>query len=178
MTGTRHSTVEAAGHARLDTTAGVAHRLAAALAPFVGGDLPVRLRAWDGSEAGSRRRPARRAAPRRTPCAGCCWHPGELGAAQAYVTGELDVPEVDGWTLDSALTYVFAVARERGLAGGRPSPAALLGAVRTALDLGALGQPARRRPPRRPASAAGCTASCATGARSATTTTSPTSSTR
>jgi cyclopropane-fatty-acyl-phospholipid synthase len=117
----------------------VAGRLSTALAPFVGGDLPVRLRAWDGSEAGSADGPlvvlASPDAVRRL-----LWHPGELGAAQAYVTGELDVPEVDGWTLDTALTYAFAVARERGLAG-RPSPAALTGAVRTALGLGVLGPP-------------------------------------
>ncbi len=124
----------------LDTTAmGVAGRLADALAPFVGGDLPVRLRAWDGSEAGSTDGPlvvlASPDAVRRL-----LRHPGELGAAQAYVTGELDVPEVDGWTLDSALTYAFAVARERGLPG-RPSPAALVGAVRTAIGIGALGTP-------------------------------------
>jgi cyclopropane-fatty-acyl-phospholipid synthase len=31
---------------------GVAPELAAAAEPFVGGELPVRLRAWDGSEAG------------------------------------------------------------------------------------------------------------------------------
>ncbi len=119
--------------------AGVAHRLATALAPFVGGDLPVRLRAWDGSEAGSADGPlvvlTSPDAVRRL-----LWHPGELGAAQAYVTGELDVPEADGWTLDTALTYAFAVARERGLAG-RPSPAALVGAVRTALGLGVVGPP-------------------------------------
>ncbi len=50
---------------------GVAHRLEAALRPFVGGDLPVRLRAWDGSEAGPAGRSAGRAAVagRRTPTA-------------------------------------------------------------------------------------------------------------
>jgi len=140
MTDTSPSVVEEAGHGRLETTTGVAHRLATALAPFVGGDLPVRLRAWDGSEAGSHDGPlvvlASPDAVRRL-----LWHPGELGAAQAYVTGELDVPEVDGWTLDAALTYAFSVARERGLSGSRPSPAGLLGAVRTAVDLGALGRP-------------------------------------
>ena len=140
MTDTSPSVVEEAGHGRLETTTGVAQRLATALAPFVGGDLPVRLRAWDGSEAGSQDGPlvvlTSPDAVRRL-----LWHPGELGAAQAYVTGELDVPEVDGWTLDAALTYAFAVARERGLADGRPSPAAVLGAVRTAVDLGALGRP-------------------------------------
>ena len=60
------------------------------LRPLVGGPLPVRLRAWDGSEAGPEdgtlvelRDP--RALTR------LLWHPGELGAAQAYVTGELEV---------------------------------------------------------------------------------------
>ena len=86
-------------------SAGIAPRLAEALAPFIGGgELPVRLRAWDGSETGSPDGPlvvlSSVDAVRRL-----LWHPGELGAAQAYVTGELDVPEVDGWDLDKALTY-------------------------------------------------------------------------
>ena len=131
---------------------GVAQKLAAAVAPFIGGELPVRLRAWDGSEAGSADGPLvvlhSADAVRRL-----LWHPGELGTAQAYVTGELDVPAQDGWDLDQALTYAFAIARERGLTGTRPKPAALLaavrGAVRTALDLGAFG-----RPPAAPASQA------------------------
>ena len=49
------------------------------------------------------------------------WRPGELGAAQAYVTGELDVPG----DLGAALTHAFEVGRERGLSGVRPTPAAL-----------------------------------------------------
>ena len=51
------------------------------------------------------------------------------------------MPEVDGWDLDKALTYAFAVARERGLSGSRPTVSALVSAVRAALDLGALGRP-------------------------------------
>ena len=47
------------------------------------------------------------------------WHPGELGAAQAYVTGEIEVHH----DLDDALTHVWSVAAERGLAGVRPRPA-------------------------------------------------------
>jgi len=52
--------------------------------------LPVRVRAWDGSEAG----PA--AAPTvvlRSPLAlrRILWRPGELGLARAYVSGDLDV---------------------------------------------------------------------------------------
>ncbi|HET7684405.1 MAG TPA: cyclopropane-fatty-acyl-phospholipid synthase family protein [Marmoricola sp.] len=114
---------------------GAAGALEQALAPFVGGDLPVRLRAWDGSEAG----PAD--APRvtiHTPDAlrRLLWSPGELGAAQAYVLGEVDV-EGD---LDAALTHVWSVAAERGLAGVRPTPATVLAALRTAARLGALGR--------------------------------------
>lgn len=115
---------------------GVAHRLAEALRPFIGGDLPVRLRAWDGSEAGPADAPL---VILRSPDAvrRLVWRPGELGAAQAYVTGELDVPG----DLVVALTHAFSVARDRGLAGGRPSPAAVVQAVRTAAGLGALGRP-------------------------------------
>ena len=119
---------------------GVAEQLAGALAPFVGGSLPVRLRAWDGSEAGDIEGPVVELrsidAVRRL-----LWHPGELGAAQAYVTGELDVPAENGWDLDSALTHAFSVARDRGLSGGRPTPAAIVHAVRTVMGLGAVGRP-------------------------------------
>ena len=122
----------------------IAERLEAALRPFVGGDLPVRLRAWDGSEAGPVDAPLvelrSRNAVRRL-----LWHPGELGAAQAYVTGELEVHH----DLDAALTHVWAVAAERGLSGVRPSPAAFARALRTAIGVGAVGTP-----PRPPASQA------------------------
>ncbi len=53
---------------------GVAQRLEAALRPFVGGDLPVRLRAWDGSEAGPSMLRSSSCA-RATPYAGCCGTP-------------------------------------------------------------------------------------------------------
>ena len=145
----------------------VATRLADALTPFVGGELPVRLVAWDGSAAGPDD------APRveiRSPDAlrRLLWQPGELGAAQAYVTGQLDVPG----DLDAALTHAFGVAREREPRGGSGGSAPYVGAraVRTAAGLGAIG-----RPPAAPAtqagSAAGCTARDVTGWRSATTTT-------
>ena len=125
------------------TGPGVAGRLAEALRPFVGGDLPVRLRAWDGSTAGPPDAPE---VELRSPDAirRMLWHPGELGAAQAYVTGEL---EVHG-DLGAALTHAFAVARERDLSG-RPTPSALLGAIRAAAGLRLLG-----RPPAPPASQA------------------------
>ena len=123
---------------------GIAHRLETALRPFVGGDLPVRLRAWDGSEAGPVDAPLvelrSRDAVRRL-----LWHPGELGAAQAYVTGELEVHH----DLDAALTHVWSVAADRGLAGGRPSPGAFVRALRAAVGVGAVG-----KAPRLPASQA------------------------
>jgi cyclopropane-fatty-acyl-phospholipid synthase len=126
------------------TAVGVAQRLEIALRPFVGGELPVRLRAWDGSEAGPVDAPLvelrSRDAVRRL-----LWHPGELGAAQAYVTGDIEVHH----DLDAALTHVWAVAAERGLTGVRPSPGAFARALRTALGVGAVG-----RPPALPASQA------------------------
>ncbi|QIG45050.1 class I SAM-dependent methyltransferase [Nocardioides anomalus] len=115
---------------------GVAPLLEETLRPFLRGDLPVRLKAWDGSTAGPDDAPLvvlnSPDAVRRL-----LWHPGELGAAQAYVTGELDVPG----DLDEALTHAFAVAAQRGLSGVRPTPSALLQAVRTAVGIGALGRP-------------------------------------
>jgi cyclopropane-fatty-acyl-phospholipid synthase len=117
------------------TPVGVAHRLESTLRPFVGGDLPVRLRAWDGSEAGPVDAPLvelrSQDAVRRL-----LWHPGELGAAQAYVTGEIEVHH----DLDEALTHVWSVAAERGLAGVRPSPGAFVRALRAAVDVGGLGK--------------------------------------
>ena len=115
---------------------GAAAELADALRPFVGGDLPVRLRAWDGSEAGPVDAPLVEV---RTPDAlrRLVWHPGELGAAQAYVTGELEVHH----DLGDALTHVRDVVRERGLSAVRPSPAAAARALGTAARLGALGLP-------------------------------------
>jgi cyclopropane-fatty-acyl-phospholipid synthase len=117
------------------TAGGLAAQLAAAAAPFVGGELPVRLRVWDGSEAGPVDAPV---VELRTPDAlrRLLWHPGELGAAQAYVTGELDVPG----DLASALTHAFDVGRERGLSG-RPGPAAFARGVRTLQSLGLVGRP-------------------------------------
>ncbi len=112
----------------------VATRLEDALAPFVGGDLPVRLIAWDGSVAGPPDAPR---VELHSPDAlrRLLWQPGELGAAQAFVTGEIEVPG----DLDAALTHAFAIARARGLAG-RPRWRALARAARTAVGLGVIGR--------------------------------------
>ncbi len=115
---------------------GIAAQLEGLVAPLFGGELPFRLRAWDGSEAGPAGTPV---AILRSPAAlrRLLWSPGELGLAQAYVTGEL---EVEG-DLQAALESVWATVRERGLSGRRPGPRQLVKAARTALQLGVIGRP-------------------------------------
>ena len=118
------------------TTTGAAQTIADLLAPYVGGDLPVRLRAWDGSEAGPADAPV---VVLRSPDAlrRLLWSPGELGAAQAYVTNELDV-EGD---LNAALTHVWSVIAERDLSRISITPSRVARLVRSASRLGALGRP-------------------------------------
>jgi cyclopropane-fatty-acyl-phospholipid synthase len=118
------------------TGTAIAERLAELLSPAVGGELPVRLTAWDGSVAG----PVD--APKVTLHSAnvlrrLLWNPGELGAAQAYVLGELDV---DG-DLGAALTHVWKVSAERGLRPVTPTPSVILAAVRAARSLGVFGRP-------------------------------------
>ncbi|MGU3431456.1 class I SAM-dependent methyltransferase [Actinomycetes bacterium M1A6_2h] len=114
----------------------VATTLADLLEPVVGGELPVHLTAWDGSTAGPEDAPHVRLTSANV-LRRLLWSPGELGAAQAYVTGELDV---DG-DLDDALTHVWSVVHSRGLTMVRPTPAKLLELVRAARSLGAFGRP-------------------------------------
>jgi cyclopropane-fatty-acyl-phospholipid synthase len=69
-----------------DTTA---ERIAAVATSVLGGPLPVRIRAWDGSETGPAGAPVlvvTRRGLRRL-----MWSPGELGLAEGYLTGDLDV---------------------------------------------------------------------------------------
>jgi cyclopropane-fatty-acyl-phospholipid synthase len=113
---------------------GAAQALEEALRPFVGGDLPVRLRAWDGSETGPTDAPVVTVTSPRA-LTRLLWSPGELGAAQAFVLGEIDA-EGD---LMAALTHVWSEVAARGLSGVRPSPSSVARAARTAARLGALG---------------------------------------
>ena len=111
-------------------TPGVADRLASLVRQAVGVDLPVRIRAWDGSTAGPADGPTlvirSRRALRRLVRA-----PGELGLARGYVAGDLDV-EGD---LADGLRQAWRVAPNR-----RPATRRLRAAV-TAVRLGALGPP-------------------------------------
>jgi cyclopropane fatty-acyl-phospholipid synthase-like methyltransferase/DUF1365 family protein len=122
----------------------IATRLAHLVKDSVGIDLPVRLRAWDGSEAGPSDGPTlvvrNRRALRRL-----LWAPGELGLARAYVSGDLDV-EGD---LADGFRRAWRLARSRPAIGVALSPAAKAKAVMAAARLGAIGLP-----PRPPASEA------------------------
>ncbi|MFG2628702.1 class I SAM-dependent methyltransferase [Streptomyces sp. NPDC048473] len=70
--------------------ADAAMRLTALAEELLGEGLPVRIRAWDGSESGPPDAPVlvirNRRALRRL-----LWKPGELGLARAWVAGELDI---------------------------------------------------------------------------------------
>ncbi len=87
---------------------GLAQKVSTVLEPVVG-DLPVRLEMWDGSATGPSTAPVVRLNSPRA-LRRLLWSPGELGAAQAYVTGEADI---DG-DLDVALTALLAAGREVG----------------------------------------------------------------
>jgi cyclopropane-fatty-acyl-phospholipid synthase len=108
--------------------------MAPLLEPLFGGEIPVRLRFWDGSECGTVGGPVlvvrHRRALRRL-----LWAEPELALAQAYVTGEIDV-EGD---LRQGLRELWRTARERDLRMVRPTPRLLARAAAGALRLGALG---------------------------------------
>ena len=127
------------------TNASVAETLAGIVTGALGRELPVRLRAWDGSETG----------PADTPCVvlrsrralrHILWSPGELGLAHAYVAGDLDV-EGD---VEEGFHLVWAVARDRGapvkFGHGKGSTRSF-----AAIRLGAFGlRPPRPAPEARP----------------------------
>ena len=118
------------------TRAGAAARLRRALGIVLGtAEIPVRLRAWDGSEAGPADAPvvivrSRRALRR------LAWKPGELGLGRAYVAGEIDV-DGDLFAAFSALSSVGRLADTRGSTG--PSVGERLRLLGLAARLGALG---------------------------------------
>jgi cyclopropane-fatty-acyl-phospholipid synthase len=130
-----------------------ADRLAAVVRDAAGIDLPFRVRAWDGSEAGPAGGPVlvvrNRRALRRLLRA-----PGELGLARAYVSGDIDV---DGDIADG-----FRRACAMSVAS-RPASTGLRGkarAVTVAAGLGAIGPP-----PKSPASGARLSSLLHTGGR-------------
>ncbi|MGY5007188.1 class I SAM-dependent methyltransferase [Streptomyces sp. 900105755] len=125
--------------------ADAASRLRSVAEQVLGAPLPVRLRAWDGSEAGPPGAPTlvvrNRRALRRM-----LFKPGELGLARAWVAGDLDI-EGD---LYGALAVMSGLIWERGEDGRTLAQAlrdpAVRAAVRELLKLA--GPPIPPAPPR------------------------------
>ncbi|WP_457962629.1 cyclopropane-fatty-acyl-phospholipid synthase family protein [Arthrobacter sp. D1-29] len=117
-------------------TKGAASRLAKALAIVLGTEeIPLRLRAWDGSEAGPPDAPVIEFRSRRA-LRRILWSPGQLGLSRAYVAGEVDAPG-DIFAAFKALSSAGKFAEPGPF---RPlTPAELLTLFRTAVRLGALG---------------------------------------
>ncbi|WP_309107062.1 cyclopropane-fatty-acyl-phospholipid synthase family protein [Arthrobacter sp.] len=120
----------------MSKTTGVAQRLAQALAIVLGAeDIPVRVQAWDGSEAGPPDAPlvmfrSRRALRR------ILWSPGQLGLSRAYVSGDIDAPG-DIFETFAALNSIAKFAE--GAPARSLTAREVLKLVRTAVRLGALG---------------------------------------
>lgn len=89
--------------------ADAALRLTTLAEELLGAPLPVRIRAWDGSESGPPGAPTlvvrHRRALRRL-----LWKPGELGLARGWVAGEIDI---DG-DLYATLSLIAGLLWERG----------------------------------------------------------------
>ena len=123
--------------------ANAAHQLAEALGTVLGtAGLPVRIRAWDGSEAGPDGAPllvvGSQQALRRI-----LWSPNELGLARAYVAKEIEVPG----DLFAALTALSSVGL-LAATGQHPAPLAARERLRLLTQVAALG--ALGRPPAPP----------------------------
>ncbi|MBI1379295.1 MAG: methyltransferase domain-containing protein [Frankiales bacterium] len=116
---------------------GAAVDISKVLAAALGGPVPLRIRCWDGSQAGDPDAPATIAFADPRALRRLLWAPNELGLVRAYVSGDLafegdifaalDLPEV----IDRVAHHesIGLNLRER------------LSAVRTASKLGAIGLP-------------------------------------
>jgi cyclopropane-fatty-acyl-phospholipid synthase len=126
----------------VEGTVGVADQLAGLARRLLGSELPVGLRAWDGSRAGPDGVPtvvlnSPRALRRQL------WNPGELGLAQAYVTSELDVQG----DLAEGLRLIWADARRRaGSDSGSDPESGRSGQCRSGRRAPGQGRSGRRAP--------------------------------
>lgn len=115
-----------------------APRLLSAFEALIGVDLPVRVRCWDGSEAGPPDAAARVVVNRRRALRRMLWAPNELGLTRAYISGDLDVDDL--FPLLGIPEVVDRIGDHR-LAGLRPRT--LARAAATLVRLGAVGPPPR-----------------------------------
>ncbi|MBB1243851.1 class I SAM-dependent methyltransferase [Streptomyces durbertensis] len=113
-----------------------AERLTVLARQMLDGPFPLRLRAWDGSEAGPDHGPVLVVRDRRA-LHRLMWKPGELGLARAWVAGEIDV-EGD---LYEALSRLSRHLWHRERPGGRrPAAFRALAALRDPGNLRAAGE--------------------------------------
>ncbi|WP_247828713.1 SAM-dependent methyltransferase [Arthrobacter antioxidans] len=117
---------------------GVAPRLAEALGIVLGTEeIPLRLRAWDGSEAGPVDAPVIEFRSRRG-LRRMLWSPNQLGLSRAYVAGDID----GGGNLFEGFSALSSVGKFAELKAFRPPTLGeRMRLVRTAVLVGALGLP-------------------------------------
>ncbi|MGN7148638.1 class I SAM-dependent methyltransferase [Arthrobacter sp. SAFR-179] len=115
---------------------GHAARLEKALGVVLGtAQIPLRLRAWDGSEAGPPDAPVLEFKSRRA-LRRILWSPGQLGLSRAYVAGEIDTPG----DIFAAFTALSSAGKFAEPGPFRPLSAGELWLLlRTAVRLGAIG---------------------------------------
>ena len=109
----------------------------------LGPSLPIRVRAWDGSEAGASAAPGTPVVVVKSKRAlrHVLWQPGELGLARAYVQGDIDI-EGD---LTEGLRAMWSAVRETRTKDGaigrsKIGPRQIAKGAFTAVKLGAIGR--------------------------------------
>ena len=105
----------------------------------VGGPLPIRIRCWDGSQAGEADAVATVVCVRRRALGRLLWAPNQLGLVRAYVSGDVDF-EGDIFAVLDVPDVIQRVAhhQEIGLSARQRLEAGL-----AAVRLGAVGPPPR-----------------------------------
>ena len=121
---------------------GAAARLEQIVRDVAGVRLPVRVRAWDGTEAGPETGPVLHLRSRRA-IRRLLWAPNELGLARAYVSGDVDVVGTGsaGDLLTDGLRLGWATANSAPARAATRS--GVVRAAASAVRLGALGPPPR-----------------------------------
>jgi cyclopropane-fatty-acyl-phospholipid synthase len=109
------------------------------LGHLLGGEFPLRVRAWDGSEAGPAGAPATVVFTNRRALRRVLWAPNELGLGRAYVAGDLAI-EGDPYVALSLPDVVGHRELHRGMRLDRRQRREV---AATLLGLGAIGPPPR-----------------------------------
>ncbi|MCJ0904324.1 cyclopropane-fatty-acyl-phospholipid synthase family protein [Rhodococcus sp. ARC_M6] len=116
---------------------GAATKILTVFEELVGTDLPIRVRCWDGSQAGPPDTAARVTFRNRRALRRVLYSPDELGLARAYVSGDLDI-DGDVFALLDVPDLVSRIGEHRI---SEMSAGTVLRAGATLVRLGALGLP-------------------------------------